>query len=330
MRRREFIMLLGGVAAAWPLSAPAQQPAGSHRVGLLMNYEEVNPEAQPLLAALREGLAKLGWIEGQNVKFEYRWVGTDSTRMQQAAKELVASQPELIVSSGSPSTAWLLRETHTIPIVFVQVVDPVAQGFAASLSRPGGNATGLANLEVSMAGKWIELLTEVVPHLARVVVPFNPASAPYADLYLNIFRSSAPSFGVDLVSAPVADLDAFEALLAAQAQQLPTALIPMPSGFSTAHVNEIVAMLARHRLPAIYVVRAFAAAGGLMSYGNDILDNYRRAATFVDRILKGEKPSELPVQFPTKFELVINLKAAKMLGLAVPLTLQASADEVIE
>jgi putative ABC transport system substrate-binding protein len=330
MKRREFIAFVGGAAAAWPLAARAQQQIGQRRIGVMIGYEEGNPEAQTLVAAFREALAQLGWTAGRNIEFEDRWVGTDPTRIDQAAKELVALQPDLIVASSSPSTMSLLHQTRTIPIVFVQVVDPVAQGFVASLSRPGGNATGMVNLETSMTGKWLELLKEVVPRLARVAVPFNPAAAPYADLYLNYFKSTAPPLGVEVIAGPVADLAALETFVAAQAQEPNTGIIPMPSGFVSGHLNEIAAMMARHRLPSLYVIRAYAEAGGLISYGNDITDNFRRAATFVNKILKGEKPSELPVQFPVKFELVVNLKTAKALGLTVPQPLLATADEVIE
>jgi len=236
----------------------------------------------------------------------------------------------VIVSPSSPTTAFLLRETQTIPIVFVQVIDPVAQGFVKSLSRPGGNATGLVNLETSMTGKWVELLKQLMPNLARVAIPFNPVSAPYSNLYLNYFKSTAGSLGVELVPASVPDLAGFEGFAAAQEHEPNTGCIPMPSGFMSGQVTEIAAILLRHRLPALYVIRAFPKAGGLVSYGNDITDNYRKAATFVDSILKGAKPADLPVQFPTNFELVINLKTARTLGLTVPLSLRTAADEVIE
>jgi putative tryptophan/tyrosine transport system substrate-binding protein len=333
VRRRDFIALLGGAAVApsSSLRVHAQQPAGLRRVGMLLNYEAGNPEARVWTTAFQENLATLGWTDGQNIKLEYRWVGSnDATRMLQAAKELVALQPDLIVSPSSPATAALLQETHTTPIVFVQVVDPVGQGFVKSMSRPGGNATGLVNLETSMTGKWVELLKQVMPALARVAVPYNPVASPYAELYLNYFKATAPTLGVEVISASVADLDALEAFLAVQEREPNTGCIPMPSGFISGQTAAIAPMLLRHHLPALYPIRAFAKDGGLLSYGNDITDNYRRAAMFVDRILKGEKPSDLPVQFPTKFELVINLKTAKALGLTVPLSLQAAADEVIE
>jgi putative ABC transport system substrate-binding protein len=330
VNRRAFITLLGGAAAAWPVAARAQQSERVRRIGVLMLYQEGNPDVQGWLAAFHEALRKLGWAEARNISFEYRWVGTDPTRMQQSAKELVALQPDLIVSSSSPTTAALLQETRAVPIVFMNLVDPVGQGFVASLPRPGGNATGLVNLEASMVGKWIELLKQVVPDLARVAVPFHSPTTQYADIYLGYFRATAPALGVEIVPAPVQDLAGFHAVVAAQARAPGTALIPIPGGFATGHLSEIAAMTARHRLPAIYSLRAFVEAGGLLSYGNDITDNYRRAAVFVDRILKGEKPSDLPVEFPVKFTLAVNLKTAKSLGLAVPDRLLATADEVIE
>lgn len=329
MKRRQFIALIG-TGAAWPLAARAQQPFRLRQIGLMIGYEESNPQAKSWVAAFRESLARLGWNEGQNVKFENRWVGADANRIQQAGKELTALQPDLIVAGSSPITLSILRQTRTIPIVFVQVIDPVAQGFVESLSRPGGNATGLVNLEISMTGKWLELLKEVMPSLSRVVVPFNPAAAPYADLYLNYFKSTAPPLGVEVIGRAVPDLTAVETFVAAQAQEPNTGVIPMPSSFTSGNIGEMAAIMLRHRLPSLYVIRAFAEAGGLLSYGNDITDNYRQAATFVDRILRGEKPGELPVQFPTKFELAVNLKTAKTLGLQIPQQLLAVADAVFE
>ena len=300
------------------------------RVGVLLGSKEDEQEVQGWLAAFREALGKLGWTEGQSIKFDYRWVGTDATLMKQAAKELIALKPNLILATGSPTTAVLLQRTHAIPVLFVNIVDPVGQGFVASLSRPGGNATGLVNLEPSMASKWIELLKQLVPQLTRIAVPFNPVSAPYAELYLKFFRQAALALGVDVIDGAVVDMAALETFIAAQALESNTGVVPMPSGFSSGHTHELAEMMVRHRLPGLYTVRSFATAGGLVSYGNDVSDNYRRAATFADKILKGTNPSEIPVQFPTKFNLVINLKTAKRLGLTVPLVLQASADELID
>ncbi len=328
MNRREFVGFIGGMAA-WPLTASAQQSARPRRLGILMSYEKDSKEFQAWLTTFRDAMERLGWTEGKNISFEPRWTGSDAALLEQAAKELVTLQPDLILSPSSPATGFLLKKTRTIPVVFVNIVDPVGQGFIASMSHPGGNATGLVNLEPSMGGKWIELLKQIKPQMTRVAVPFNPVSAPYADFYLKFFRSTAPNFGVEVISEAVGDMSALDSFLAAQARDN-TGIIPMPSSFATGHASEIAAMTVRYRLAAVYTVRPFAASGGLLSYGNDVGDNYRRAATFVDRILKGEKPSDLPVQFPTKFSLVINLKTAKTLGLSVPLPLQASADEVID
>ena len=330
MRRREFIALVGSAAVANPIAVRAQQPIHLRQIGLLIGYEESNPQAKSWVAAFRDSLAKLGWSEGHNVKFQERWVGTDTNRIQQAGKELVALQPDLIVAGSSPITLSILHQTRTIPIVFVQVIDPVAQGFVKSLSHPGGNATGLVNLETSMTGKWLELLKEVVPSLRRVAVPFNPAGAPYADLYLNYFKSAALPLGIEIIGGAVSNFAAVETFVAAQAQEQNTGVIPMPSSYARGNNSENAEIMLRHRLPSLYVIRAFAEAGGLLSYGNNIEDNYRQAAAFVDRILKGEKPSELPVQFPTKFELAVNLKTAKILGLRIPQQLLAVADDVIE
>jgi putative tryptophan/tyrosine transport system substrate-binding protein len=330
MRRREFTAFVGGTAAAWPLAAHAQQCSSMRRVGVILAYAEGDPEVQRWLATFRDGLGKLGWVEGQNLHFEFRWTGSDSSLMEKAAKELVAAQPDLIITSSSPVTGMLLAQTRTIPIVFTNIVDPVGQGFVTSLSRPGGNATGLVNLEPSMAGKWVELLKEVMPPLARAIVPIQQATAPYANLYLNYFKSTALPLGVEVIAAPADDMSAFEHIAAAQEREVNTGIIPMPSAFMLGHVVEIAAITTRYRLPTIFFNHAFPAAGGLLSYGNDITDNYRRATVFVDRILKGDKPSELPVQFPVKFELVINLKTAKALGITIPQTMLVAADEVIE
>jgi ABC-type uncharacterized transport system substrate-binding protein len=329
MRRRDLITLLGG-AAAWPLAARAQQPAQMRRIGVLMMYAESNAQGQAFVAAFREALGKLGWREGHNVRIDYRWATSDLESIQRFAKDLVALQPDLILSSSTPTTASLLQQTRTIPIIFANIVDPVGSGFVASLPRPGGNVTGFLNFEFSMGGKWLELLKEIAPRVTRVAAVFNPAAAPYAEIYLSHFKAAAQSFGVEAVVAPVRDMSELEAVIASQVREPNGGLIPMPDGFMVAHRAEITSLAARYKLPAVYFFRAFPEAGGLLSYGNDIPDNYRRAATYVDRILKGEKPSGLPVQFPVKFELVINLKTAKELGLDVPLHLQQRADEVIE
>jgi putative ABC transport system substrate-binding protein len=329
MRRREFITLIGG-AAAWPLATRAQPLAALRRVEILVVSQESDPIARASLAALRDALIKLGWADDRNIKLEPHWVGADTSLIQEAAKKLVALRPDLIISAGSsPATAALLQQTQTIPILFINIVEPVGQGFVASLARPGGNATGLVNLETSMAGKWLDLLKQIMPGVKRAAVPFNLATSPYADFYLNYFKSSARSSGVEIIASSIPDMAAFDAFVAAQAQPN-TGIIPVPSAFMGAHTAEIAAMTLRRHVPVVAFNRAFAEAGGLLAYGNDIIDNYRHAAAYVDRILKGEKPSEIPVQFPVKFELVINLKTAKVLGLDIPQQLLATADEVIE
>ena len=332
LRRREFIALLGGAAAAWPLAARAQQAERVRRIGVLMSYLESDPEAQAWYAAFREGLQKLGWTEGRNIQIDTRWAAPDEAgSMRRFAKELVALKPDLIVSGTTTTTAALLQYTRTISIVFVLVSDPVGSGFVASFSRPGGNVTGFNVSEQTMTGKWLELLKYVAPHVARVAMLFNPVSAAaFAEYWLTPFKAAAPSFGVEAIAAPVRDRSELEPVIAAQAREPNTGLIAMPDSFTDTHRAEITSLAARYRLPAVYPFRLFAEAGGLLSYGLDRSDNFRRAATYVDRILKGEKPSELPVQAPVKFELVINLKTAKALGLTVPFRLLTSADEVIE
>jgi ABC-type uncharacterized transport system substrate-binding protein len=254
----------------------------------------------------------------------------DAESIQQFAKELVALQPELIVSANTPTTAALLQQTRTIPIVFVNVTDPIGSGFVASLSQPGGNITGFITMEPTMSGKWLELLKEIAPRVTRVALLVNPATATYAEYYLNPFKAAAASFGVEAIAAPVHDTSDLETVVAAQARVPNGGLIVLPDSFLNAHREAITSLAARYRLPAVYTSRIFTDTGGLLSYGNDLVDNYRRTASYVDRILEGEQPSVLPVQTPVKFELVINLKTAKALGLDVPLLLQQRADEVIE
>jgi putative ABC transport system substrate-binding protein len=331
MRRREFIAMLGGVAVAWPHAARAQQRDRMRHIGVLMGYAESDREGQTFVAAFREGLQKLGWAEDRNIRIDFRWVAaSDVESMQRFAKELVALQPDLILSNNTPTTAALLQQTRIIPIVFASTVDPVGSGFVASLPRPGGNVTGFINMEDSMAGKWLELLKEIAPRVNRVAFLFNPATAPFAEYFLNPFKAAARSFALEAIAAPVRDSSELESVVAAQAREPNGGLIVMPQAFTTVHHAEITSLAARYRLPAVYPFRFFTELGGLLSYGNDFADNYRRAASYVDRVLKGAKPSELPVQAPVKFELVINLKTAKALGLDVPLHLQQRADEVIE
>jgi putative ABC transport system substrate-binding protein len=330
MKRREFITLVGG-AATWPLVAHAQQPDVVRRIGALMAYAESDPEGQASVAAFGEGLKTLGWTEGRNIRIDTRWATpSDAELRQRFAKELVALQPDLILSHGTPSTASLLQQTRTIPIIFAVVADPVGSGFVASFNRPSGNITGFINMEPTMTGKWVELLREIAPRVNRVAFLFNPATATFAEIYLNPFKAAAASSALEAITAPVHDTSELEAVVAAQAREPNGGLVAMPDSFLNAHRAEITSLAARYRLPAVYPYRFYTELGGLLSYGSDLLDNYRRAATYADRILKGAKPSELPVQAPVKFELVINLKTAKELDLDVPLHLQERADEVIE
>ena len=329
MRRREFITLLGGVVA-WPITAGAQQTDRMRRIGVLMGFAESDREGQTFVAAFREALQKLGWAEGGNIRIDYRWTGLDTELIQRFAKELVTLQPDLILTQSTPATTELLRQTRTIPIVFGLVADPIGSGFVASFPQPGGNITGFVTMEPTMAAKWLELLKEIAPRTARVAMLFNPATAPYAEYWLNPFKAAAASFAVQAIVAPVHDTSELESAIAAQGSEPNGGLIVMPDTFTTGHRTEITSLAARYRLPAVYPYRVFAEFGGLLSYGDDLTDNFRRAASYVDRILKGEKPAELPVQAPVKFELVINLKTAKALGLDVPLQFQQRAEKIIE
>jgi putative ABC transport system substrate-binding protein len=329
MRRREFITLIGG-GAAWPLTARAQQAERVRRIGVLTAYSESDPEAQARVGAFREGLQKLGWTEGRNIRIDARWATSDSALMQRFAEELVALQPELILSSSRPTTAALLHQTRTIPIIFAIVADPVGSGFVASFPRPGGNVTGFTDNQPTIAGKWLELLKEIAPRVARVAFLFNPVTAPHFEYYLNPFKAAAASFAVEAIAAPVRDRSDLNSVIAAQARAPNGGLIVMPDAFIVTHRAEITLLAARYRLPAVYSYRIFTDAGGLLSYGSDLVDNFRRAATYADRILKEAKPSELPVQAPVKFELAINLKTAKALALDLPWFLQQRADYVIE
>jgi putative ABC transport system substrate-binding protein len=300
-------------------------------IGVLIGYAENDRQGQAFVAAFRDGLQKLGWTEGRNIRIDTRWVMPgDAESRQRSAKELVALEPDLILAHGTPNSATLLKQTRTIPIVFAAVSDPLGSGFVASFPRPGGNVTGFMNIEPTMASKWLELLKEIAPRVARVGLLFNPATAPYAENWLNPFKTAAASFGVQGIAAPVHGTSELEAVVSAQASEPNGGLIVMPDTFTTAHRAQIAALAARHRLPAAYPFRFFAESGGLLSYGTDLVHDFRRTAIYADRILKGAKPSELPVQGPVTFELVINLRTAKALGLDVPPMLLARADEVIE
>jgi putative tryptophan/tyrosine transport system substrate-binding protein len=329
MRRREFIGL-AGAAAAWPLAGQAQQPGRLRRIGAMMAFAEGDREGLVRVASFREELQKFGWLEGRNIQIDTRWATADVESIRRSAKDLVSQQPDLILSNSTPTTAALLQQTRTIPIAFAVVSDPIGSGFVTSFARPGGNVTGLTNIEPTMGGKWLELLKQIAPRVVRVAFLFNPATATFAEYYLRPFKAAAAALAVEGIVAPVHDRSELEPVIAAQAREPNGGLIVMTDSFTSVHRAEITTLAARNRLPTIYPFRFFAELGGLISYGNDLLDNFRRAATYVDRILKGAKPSELPVQAPVKFELVINLKTAKALGLDVPVNLQQRADEVLE
>jgi ABC-type uncharacterized transport system substrate-binding protein len=330
MKRRAFITLLGGAAAAWPFATRAEQGERVRRVGVLSAVAENDASEQRRQAAFRKRLDELGWKAGRNIQIDYRWSAGNADRLRIFAKELVELKPDLIVAETTPAAQAILAETRIIPIVFVVVSDPIGSGFVTSLNRPGGNVTGFMNMEPTMSGKWLELLKEIAPRVTRVALLFNPAVAPYTKPYLDPFKAAAASLGVEAVSAPVHELTHLKAVVADQAREPNTGLLIMADVFLWLHRADVIELAARYRLPAVYPQRDFAEIGGLLSYGNDRLDQYPRAATYADRILRGEKPSELPVQAPVKFELVINLKTAKLLGLDVPLLLQQRADEVIE
>jgi ABC-type uncharacterized transport system substrate-binding protein len=330
MKRREFIRLLGGAAVARPLAARAQDARPARLVGVLMGLVDNDQEAQSRVAAFEHGLRELGWVKGRNIRIEYRWAGGGETVLRDHAAELLAMAPDLILANSTPVTAALREQSQTVPIVFTQVTDPVGQGLVPNLAHPGGNLTGFTSFEFSIGTKWLEALKQTAPHVTRVALVFNPHSAPFADLFLWPVEAAAPSFSVTPIAAPVgaaADVDqVFDAL----AREPNGGLMVLPDIGMTNHREAIIALAARHRVPAVYPFRYFAVSGGLMSYGTDVAEVFRRAAVYVDRILKGEQPADLPVQSPTKYELVINLKTAKALGLTVPDTLLARADEVIE
>jgi putative ABC transport system substrate-binding protein len=331
MRRRDFITLLGSTMVMRSLTAHAQQSGGMRRIGVLMSYPETDPDAQAFFAAFREGLQKLGWMEGRNVRFDTRWTSAgNAEEMQRFAKELVALQPDLILGHTTTATAALRQQTRTIPVIFAFVSDPVGSGFVASFPHPGGNITGFMVMEPTMAGKWLELLKEIAPRVARVAFLFNPTTATYAEYYLKPFKAVGASLAVEAIASPVRDTSELESVIATHAREANVGLIVMPDTFNDAHRAEITSLAARYRLPAVCPFRFYAEVGCLLSYGNEAIDNFRRAAQYADRILKGEKPSDLPVQAPVKFVLTINLKTAKALGLDVPAQLQQRADEVIE
>jgi putative tryptophan/tyrosine transport system substrate-binding protein len=330
VKRRYFITLLGGATVAWSVAAHAQQTERVRRIGVLMFSAESDQEGQSLVAAFQEELRKLGWTEGRNSEIDIRWAAADVGLMKRFAKELVALQPDLVLTSSTPATAAMLQQTRTVPIIFVLVADPVGSGFVTSLPRPGGNATGFTPIVSSLGGKWVELLKEIAPRVARATLLFNPPTATFVEGYLGHFKAAAASLGVEALIAPVNDMSELQSRVTTQAREPNSGLVVMPDAFAQHHLAEISALAARYRVPAIYWSRSFAEIGGLISYGPNLVDEFRRAASYVHRILKGEKPSDLPVQAPVKFELVINLTTAKALGLEIPPTLLAHADEVIE
>jgi putative ABC transport system substrate-binding protein len=296
-----------------------------------MAHLESDPEFQDYLGAFREGLQKLGWTEGRNIQIDVRWGALDDAEgRQRSAEELVALRPDLIVSQNTPPTAAMLQQTSAIPVVFVIVADPVGSGFVKSLPHPGGNATGFTIMEPTIVSKWLELLKEIAPHVTRAAIMFNPATTPYANIYVTPFKTAAPSFGLEATTAIVHDKAELETVIAAQARDSNGGLIVMPDGFLNVHRADLVSLAASHRIPAVYPWRFFPEQGGLLSYGSEMRDEFRLAAEYAGRILKGEKPADLPVQAPTKYELVINLRTAKTLGLNVSQQFQQLADKVIE
>jgi len=328
VRRREFITLLGG-AAAWPLAARAQQAERVRRIGVLMNFSADDAEGQARLAAFRQGLQQAGWSVGGNIRIDYRWAADDAELFRKDAAELVALAPDVILASGNPSVVALQQATRSVPIVFGPVTDPVASGFVESLARPGGNITGFSAFEYSLSGKWLELLKELSPRVSRAAI-VRDLGLPQGSGLLGAIQSVAPSLSVELSPINVGDTAAFERAVAAFARSTNGGLIVTTSPWAVAHRDLIIALAAQHHLPAVYAFRYFVTSGGLISYGPSSIDQFRRAAGYIDRILRGEKPADLPVQTPTKYELVINLKTARALGLEIPPTVLARADEVIE
>jgi putative ABC transport system substrate-binding protein len=329
MQRREFITLLGGAAAAWPLAARAQQAERVRRIGVLMPLAATDAEGQARLAAFVQGLQQLGWTVGRNVQIDTRWTAGDAESIRRDAAELLALAPDVILAAGGQVMTPLLQATRTVPIVFTQTPDPVGAGFVDSLARPGGNATGFTQFEYGMSAKWLELLREIAPRVTRVAVlrdPINPAGIGQ----FGAIQGAAPSFGVEVSPLNVRDAPEIERAVTAFARGSNGGLIVLSNALAIVHRDLIITLAARHRLPAVYAARYFVTGGGLISYGPDAIDPHRRAAGYVDRILKGEKPADLPVQAPNKYELAINLKTAKALGLNVPNTLIGRADELIE
>jgi putative ABC transport system substrate-binding protein len=330
MQRREFITLIGGAAAAWPLVARAQQPGPMRRIGVLMNGVADHPEGPNYLPTFLQALLKLGWTDGQNIRIDYRWSAGDAERARTYATELVALAPDVILSASTTNLIALQQATRTIPIVFIQVSDPVAQGFIPNLAHPGGNLTGFTAFEFLTGGKWLDLLKQITPGIVRVAVVFNPDTSPQSKLFMNSIEAAAPSLGVEAIATPVHETADIEAAMDRFSRQPNGGLIFPTDSFTVMRSEGIVKLATRYRLPSVYALAGFVRNGGLMSYGPDYVDQYRQAAFYVDRILKGGKPGDMPVQEPTKFSLIINVKAAKALDIEVPLGLLIRADEVIE
>jgi putative tryptophan/tyrosine transport system substrate-binding protein len=329
VRRRDLVKVATGAAVGWPFAAPAQQLSGMRRLGVLMEYPGDDGEGQARAATLTNAMGTLNWHDGRNLRIDWRWTGGDRALYQRYAAELVSLGPDLIVAAGSLSVEALRRHTNKIPIVFLNVTDPVGQGYVESLAHPGHNITGFSVYDPPMAGKWLEMLTQISPPVARAAILFNPET-PYAHLYLRAIEDASKSVAVRVQAAPCRDNSDIEATLSDLAREEGGGFLALPSIFTDMHRAAIVALATRHRLPAVYPYRFFAAIGGLMSYGVEQADLYRRTPSYVDRILKGDKPADLPVQAPTKFEMIINLKTARELALSIPPSLLARADEVIE
>jgi len=330
MRRRDFIKFIGAGAAVYPLAVQAQRPDQTRLVGMLIGWADSDPATQSLVATFRDALARLGWMEGRNLRTELRWGNGDATRIEAFAKDLVNLKPDLIFGQTTPVVAALARETQAIPIVFAQVSDPIGSGFAASLAHPGGNKTGFTTDNSAQGGKWVDLLKEIAPQTERIALLFNPETAPPSRFFMPSAQAAASSLGVEASITAVHAKEEIESVVAAQARKPGGGIIVTPDPFNVANRHLIVAQVARYRVPTIYFNRSFADSGGLIVYGDVFADQFRQAAAYVDRVLRGAQPADLPVQAPTKFELIVNLKSAKALGLTVPATLLTRADEVIE
>jgi putative ABC transport system substrate-binding protein len=328
MKRRQFFGLVGSFAVTWPLEARAQQPERVRCIGVLMSFGD--PTTQSYVTAFRGTLTKLGWTEGRNLRTEVRWGAGDADKIRSLAKEIVDLRPDAIVGQSTPVVVALVRETQTIPIVFVNVADPIGSGFVVSLARPGGNLTGFMTDNSALGGKWVELLKEIAPRTVRIALMFNPTTAVPLKFYMPSVQAAGSTLGIEVNATPVRAKDEIEGVIAAQSRDQGSSLIVMPDPFNAVNREHITLLAARYRVPAMYYRREFAEAGGLIAYANDFAEQFPQAATYVDRILKGAKPEDLPVQAPTRFDLIINLKTAKSLGLDVPFGMQQRADALIE